>query len=101
MYCSRPTYSWSVSVTAKFNSFERLVKHFSDISGSIKYGSKAVILMCYMFDAQPFSIPENPEPAIVDAARKALSKGLGHWQANLRIDEEGVELLKYFKLGLF
>jgi len=38
---------------------------------------------------------------MVEAARRAASGGLENWQANLKIDEEGVELLKYFKLQLF
>ncbi|HTY92126.1 MAG TPA: DNA/RNA nuclease SfsA [Methanocella sp.] len=87
--------------TTKFNGLERLVKHFCDISGSIERGSKAVILMCYMFEAVPFCVPGEPEPAIVDAARNAALKGMGHWQSNLRIDETGIELLRYFELRLF
>lgn len=93
-----PCYKKSAS---KLTGFERLIKHFSDISGSIKDGSKAVILMCYMFDAPPFEVPEAPERSIVEAARKSAAMGLEHWQANLRMDEEGVELARYFKLRLF
>ncbi len=89
--------------TAKFISFERLIKHFSDVSGSIEKGSRAIFLMCYMYDAPAFEVPapDEYELKIVAAARMAVARGLENWQVDLQIDEEGVKLLKYFKLNLF
>jgi len=87
--------------TSKFMGYERLVKHFCDISGSIKKDSRAVILLCYMYGAPPFKVPEAREQAIIEAARKATARGLEHWQVNLKLEEEGVSLARYFKPKLF
>ncbi len=86
----------------EFISFDRLIKHFTDISKSINKGSRAIFLMCYIYDAKRFSIPkENKNEEIVTAAKKATLAGVENWQINLKIDSEGVSLLDYFKLNLF
>jgi sugar fermentation stimulation protein A len=83
--------------------FERMVKHFSDIGDAIGGGSRAIFLLCYVYDALPFEVPPPDIRAerIVSAARKATVKGVEHWQANFAIDAEGVSLIRYFKLRLF
>jgi sugar fermentation stimulation protein A len=83
--------------------FDRTIKHFGDISKSISHGSRAIILLCFMYKAKPFEVP-NPgrhELSIVRAARHARSRGMENWQINLRIDKKGVELLDCFRLRLF
>jgi sugar fermentation stimulation protein A len=89
--------------TSKFNSFDRLIKHFGDASGSIGEGTRAVLLMCYLYDAKPFEVPTpaESEKRIVDAAKSAADKGMENWQLNLKIDEEGVSLVRYLRLDLF
>ena len=88
---------------SKFDSFERLIKHFRDLGDSIGKESRAIILLCYMFDAEPFRPPEqdSSNSRIMRAARGAENKGVENWQINLKIDKKGVELLDYFKLDLF
>lgn len=88
---------------AKFLAFDRVIKHFCDVSNSVEEGSRAIFLMCYMYDGPPFEVPapEVREQRIVDAAKKATMKGLENWQADLKIDAEGVSLISYFKLDLF
>lgn len=81
----------------------RLIKHFSDLTKSLKKGSKAIVLLCFIYNAQRFN-PPNPrgkENKIINAARKARNAGLENWQINLKIDKNGVELKNYFKLNLF
>jgi len=86
----------------KFNSFDRLIKHFKDISNSISKDSRAIVLLCFIFNAPVFSPPiKNPEEKIIKAAKKASSKGLENWQINLKIDKHGIKLIDYFKLNLF
>ena len=87
----------------KFDSFERLIKHFRDLGESIGKESRAIILLCYMFDAEPFRPPEldGTNSKILLAARGAKRKGVENWQINLKIDSKGIELLDYFKLDLF
>ncbi len=89
--------------TSKFNSFDRLIKHFGDASGSIGEGTRAVLLMCYLYDAKPFEVPQpaESEKRIVDAAKSAADKGMENWQLDLKVDEEGVSLVRYLRLDLF
>jgi len=88
---------------APFLSFDRMIKHFGDISKSIGIGSRAIVLLCNMYPAAPFVVPKPNalENKIVKAAKKANLAGLENWQINLKIDKGGVELLDYFKLKLF
>jgi sugar fermentation stimulation protein A len=88
---------------SKFNSFDRLIKHFKDLGKNLKPGSRAIILMCYMYDAAPFVRPaqDKDNKKIIRAAQKANKSGVENWQINMKIDETGVELLKYFRLELF
>lgn len=84
-------------------SFDRLIKHFKDISETVTMGSRAILLLCYLYDAKPFEVPKpNAKTLRVHkAARAADSMGLEHWQLNLKVDKQGVEFLKRFKLNLF
>ncbi|MFH1249241.1 MAG: DNA/RNA nuclease SfsA [archaeon] len=83
-------------------SFDRIIKHFGDISKSIK-NSRAIFLLCNMYDAKPFEVPKPSvsEKRIANAARRARKKGLENWQINLLIERNGVSLIKCFKLNLF
>jgi sugar fermentation stimulation protein A len=84
-------------------SFDRLIRHFKDISKMVSKGSRAVLLLCYLYDAKPFEVPKPDRKSlrVHRSARAADSRGLEHWQLNLRVDKRGVEFLKCFKLDLF
>ncbi len=82
--------------------FDRMIRHFGDISGSVTKGSRGILLLCYLYDAKPFEVPA-PTPRsgrIVRAAKKATAKGMEHWQLNLRVDEEGVGFIRCFEFEL-
>ncbi|MGA9140030.1 MAG: DNA/RNA nuclease SfsA [Methanocella sp.] len=83
--------------------FTRMIKHFTDVGNSIANGSRAIFLLCYIYDALPFEVPPPDIRAerIVGAARKAEAMGVEHWQANFAIGPEGVSLIRYFRLRLF
>jgi sugar fermentation stimulation protein A len=85
----------------KFDSFERLARHFTDMSKQIKKGQRAIVLLCYMYNAPPFETPDKPNLEIVKTVREASARGLEQWQINLKIDNNGVSLIDYFKLDLF
>ena len=87
----------------RFASFDRMIKHFGDTSKSISGNSRAIFLLCNMYDAKPFQVPrpEEVEPKIVRAARKAARRGLENWQINLKMEKDGVSLIDCFKLILF
>jgi sugar fermentation stimulation protein A len=84
-------------------SFDRMIRHFGDVSRTIAKGRRGILLLCYLYDAKPFQVPmPNPRSVrIQKAARAAGSRGLEHWQLNLHIDEHGVEFVRCFKLELF
>ncbi|HUL62545.1 MAG TPA: DNA/RNA nuclease SfsA [Methanocella sp.] len=83
--------------------FERMVKHFADAGAAIGGGSRAIFLLCYVYDAPPFEVPPPDARAerIVGAARRAAARGVEHWQANFALDPDGVSLIRYFPLELF
>jgi sugar fermentation stimulation protein A len=85
----------------KFNSFERLGRHFQEISLQIKKGQRAIVLLCYLYDADEFKVPENPNSEIVNIVKKCTLRGLKNWQVNFKVDRKGISLIDYFKLQLF
>ncbi len=87
---------------SKFDSFDRLIKHFRELSKNLK-NSKAVLLMCYLYDAPAFQPPATDKynKRIKDAAKSAAMNGVENWQINLEIGRQGVRLVKYFKLSIF
>lgn len=87
----------------KFNSFDRLIKHFKDLSKNLKNKNRAIIALCYMYDAEPFKAPptDKSNSRIKKAAAQAISKGVEQWQINLKIDKNGVNLIRCFKLKPF
>lgn len=90
---------------SKFDSFDRLIKHFSSLADAIKEGRKrrAMLLLCYLYDAPPFVPPKTDATnnKIKKVAEMATNAGVEHWQVNLRLDNEGVQLIRYFPLSLF
>lgn len=84
---------------SRFDSFDRLIRHMDELRTSLAKGARAVILLCYLYDARPFRPPrENGSNArILTAARAAEEAGVERWQLNLSIDKEGVSMVRYFK----
>lgn len=93
-----------ISPKSKFDSFDRLIKHFTDLGKEAKKNkSQIIILTCYQYDAKPFKRPATDKTnlKIIKAAKKSTKSGVESWQANFKIDKDGVKLKKYFKLELF
>ena len=59
--------------------------------------------MCYIYDGEEFKVPiiDKANLKITSAAKAARVMGLENWQINLKLDEEGVSLLKLRELNLF
>lgn len=85
---------------SKFDSFGRLIKHFTELSSSLSSGGRAIVALCYLFDAPPFVRPtrDSFNGKIIDAAEAASVRGVENWQVNMRIDHFGVSLTRYFRL---
>ncbi len=88
---------------SKFDSFDRLIKHFKDLSEHLRKNKRAIVLMSYVYDAKSLSPPKKDKTntKIISAARKASKHGIEYWQANFKIDRSGISLTKYFQLNLF
>jgi len=91
------------NVSSPFDSFERLIRHYTEISMQIKKGQKAIVLLCNLYNAKPYIPPkshgENSDH-VRKAVKEAILKGLEHWQINLQIDLNGISLIDYFKIEL-
>jgi len=84
---------------SRFNSFDRLIRHMGELKDSLTTGKRAKIVLCYLYDAEPFvpPPPDRTNSRILSAAQVAEKAGVERWQVNLRIAELGVSLIKYFR----
>ncbi|HMD79106.1 MAG TPA: DNA/RNA nuclease SfsA [Nitrososphaerales archaeon] len=84
---------------SRFDSFDRLVKHMGELRRSLSGGRHAIIVLCYLYDAKPFKPPprDSTNSKILNAAALAERAGVERWQVNLKIDKEGVSLIRYFR----
>ena len=90
-------------VSNTFDSFERLMRHYAEISSQITKGQKAIVLLCNLYNAKPFIPPKTKGENVSHvkkAVKEAISKGLEHWQINLQFDLNGISLIDYFKIDL-
>jgi len=83
---------------SRFDSFDRLIRHMGELKDSLATGKKAKIVLCYLYDAEPFvpPAPDRTNSRILSAARAAEKAGVERWQVNLRVTEAGVSLIRYF-----
>ena len=84
---------------SRFDSFDRLIRHMGELKSSLATGRRAKIVLCYLYDAEPF-VPPAPDRTnfrILSAARAAEKAGVERWQVNLRITKAGVSLIRYFR----
>jgi len=84
---------------SRFDSFDRLIKHMDELRESLSAGRRAVMLLCYLYDAKPFVPPRigSSNSRILKSARRAEEAGVERWQANFKIDRHGVSLIRYFR----
>ena len=85
-------------ISSQANSFERLIRHFKELSNS----SRAIVLLCFLYNAPRFTPPktEKSNYKIKEAVNRATRNGVETWQANCEITKKGVTLRKYFKLDI-
>jgi sugar fermentation stimulation protein A len=88
----------------RFDSFDRLIKHMMELKKLLRdEESRAVIAMCYLYDAESFKVPAEDRfnSSILRAARWAEESGVENWQVNLKINKIGVDIIRYFRNKLF
>ena len=83
----------------RFVSFDRLIRHMDELGSALRSGRRAVIALCYLYDAEPFVRPprDGHNAPIVRAAERAKRRGVERWQINLSLDKRRVKLLRYFR----
>ncbi len=86
---------------SRFDSFDRLIKHMGELGSALRHGNRAAIVMCYLYDANPLKPPamDASNAPVIKAARRAAGLGVERWQVNLRVDADGVQMLRYFRNG--
>ncbi|GHU14988.1 sugar fermentation stimulation protein [Alphaproteobacteria bacterium] len=70
----------------------RFVKHVTELSNSLDKNKRAILLMCFVFDAPRFvpPVPSKYNVEITEIMRNAIAKGIELWQMNLSIDKLGI-----------
>ena len=83
----------------RFDSFDRLIRHMGELKASLATGMRAKIVLCYLYDAKPFTPPppSRINSRILSVARGAERAGVERWQVNLRITKAGISLTRYFR----
>ncbi len=84
---------------SRFDSFDRLIRHMGELKDSLAQGGQAKIVLCYLYDAEPFKPPppDKTNSRILAAAAAAEAAGVERWQVNMRLDRHGVSLIRYFR----
>jgi sugar fermentation stimulation protein A len=84
---------------SRFDSFDRLIRHMGELERSLTQGMRAKIVLCYLYDAKPFTPPppDKTNSRILAAARAAEEAGVERWQVNMELNRLGVSLTRYFR----
>ena len=87
----------------RFDSFDRMIRHMAELRESLSLGRRAVMAMCYLYDARPFRppAPDRTNSRILNAARLAEESGVETWQVNMKVDRKGVRVIHYFRNEIF
>jgi len=81
-----------------FSSTDRFVKHINELSDSLKDNERAILLNVFQYDNPGYEIINRSTnyEIVKDNVEKCVKNGLEIWQVNLKIDENGIELVKYW-----
>jgi sugar fermentation stimulation protein A len=77
--------------------FDRGLRHFQTLARLAQVGHRAIVALCFMYDAVPFSAPERNKwnAKIVDIIGEANALGVENWQLNLKISPSALEVVSY------
>lgn len=93
-----PDYIKTKKVTP-FSSTDRFVKHITELGNSIKNNQRAILLNCFIYDNPGFIVRQKSTnyEEVKSAFDRSIALGVEIWQANFKIEPDGVRLIKYFK----
>lgn len=79
-------------------SHERFFKHLDELSDSLAYNQKAIMISFYMFEADKFIPPKNNKSFLIkDKVISTLNNGVEFWQVNTKFTNCSIELVDYYK----
>ncbi|MBR0271565.1 MAG: DNA/RNA nuclease SfsA [Methanobrevibacter sp.] len=84
-----------------FSSTDRFVKHMNELAGSLKDNERAILLNTFQYDNPGFKIINKSTnyEEVSSTVKDCVEKGVEIWQVNMKIDAEGVELIKVWDIS--
>ena len=81
-----------------FSSTDRFIKHITELADSLENNEKAILLNAFQYDNPGYEIlnPSTHYDEVSANVERCIEKGVEIWQANMKIDPEGVELIRYW-----
>jgi sugar fermentation stimulation protein A len=79
--------------------FDRGLRHFQTLAQLAQAGHRAIVALCFMYDAVPFSPPERDQwnAKIIDIISEANARGVENWQLNFKISPNKLEVVSCFQ----
>jgi len=96
-----PDYVKTKKVTP-FSSTDRMTRHMKELASSLESHQRAVMLIVFLYNNPGFRVVERSTnyEQVKATVEECVSKGVETWQANFRIDPEGVSLIGYFRIDV-
>lgn len=71
----------------EFNSYERFIKHISELAGSLKENERAILLNCFIYENPGYRVPNKNKYSnyIKDVVQASIIQGIEIWQINFKI----------------
>ena len=87
---------------APFSSTDRMVRHITELAGSLQEHQRAILLTCFVYDNPGFQIIEKSTnyEQVRAAVDNSAAAGVEMWQANFEISPKAVRLIRYSRLDL-
>ncbi|MNW36543.1 Sugar fermentation stimulation protein A [compost metagenome] len=89
-----------IKKSGEFNSFERLIKHIGELSGSLSQNERAIMIICMIYKNNGFKVGNTGKHSgtIMQAVQSSIQNGVEIWQVNLQLRPEGVSLTGYYSI---
>lgn len=96
-----PDYVKTKKVTP-LSSTDRMTRHMKELASSLESHQRAVMLIVFLYNNPGFRVVERSTnyEQVKATVEECVSKGVETWQANFRIDPEGVSLIGYFRIDV-
>ncbi|MDR2812331.1 MAG: DNA/RNA nuclease SfsA [Puniceicoccales bacterium] len=80
--------------------FDRGLRHFQTLAHLAQSGYRAIVALCFMYDAIPFSTPDRDKwnAKIIDIIGEANALGVENWQLNLKISPSALDVISCKKM---